>query len=67
MTAGDRPAAGASQSREPSRAAVAGQGLVDLGLILAIAVVVAVVSIVVFGAQLAAILDFIGAQVQQPA
>lgn len=42
-----------------------GQGLVEAILILAIAVVVAAIAIVVFGPQLAAILDFIGAQVQQ--
>ena len=42
-----------------------GQGLVEAVLILAIAVVVAAIAIVVFGPQLAAILDFIGAQVQQ--
>jgi hypothetical protein len=52
--------------RSPARTAEAGEGLVDLGLILGIAVLVAVVAIVVFGAQLAAILDYIGAQVQQP-
>ncbi len=44
-----------------------GQGIVELGLVLAIAAVVAVVALVLFGPQLAAILDLIGAQVQQPA
>jgi Flp pilus assembly pilin Flp len=39
-----------------------GQGLIEFGLILVIAAVVAVVALVVFGEQLAAILDFIGAQ-----
>ena len=52
--------------RSPARTASAGEGLVDLGLILGIAVLVAVLAIVVFGPQLAAILDFIGAQVQPP-
>ncbi len=42
-----------------------GQGLVEAALTLGIAVVVATIAIVVFGPQLAAILDFIGAQVQQ--
>ena len=39
-----------------------GQGLIEFGLILGIAAVVAVVALVVFGEQLAAILDFIGTQ-----
>jgi Flp pilus assembly pilin Flp len=48
-------------------ASCCGQGVVEFGLILAIAALVAVVALVFFGPQLAAILDFIGAQVQQPA
>jgi Flp pilus assembly pilin Flp len=44
-----------------------GQGVVEFGLILAVAALVAVVAIVFFGAQLAAILDLIGAQVERPA
>jgi Flp pilus assembly pilin Flp len=44
-----------------------GQGVVEFGLILAIAAVVAVVAVVFFGPQLAAILDLIGAQVERPA
>lgn len=44
-----------------------GQGVVELGLVLAVAAVVAVVALVLFGPQLAAVLDLIGAQVQQPA
>jgi hypothetical protein len=42
-----------------------GQGLVELGLILGIAVIVAALALVVFGPQLAAILDFIGTQVDK--
>ncbi len=67
MTAASRPAAAAARPTGTGQAAAAGQGLVDLGLILGIAAVVAIVAIVAFGPQLAAILDFIGAQVQQPA
>jgi len=44
-----------------------GQGVVEFGLILAIAAIVAVVAIVFFGPQLAAILDLIGAQAERPA
>jgi hypothetical protein len=44
-----------------------GQGIVELGLVLAIAAIVAVVALVLFGPQLATILDLIGAQLQQPA
>ena len=44
-----------------------GQGIVEFGLILAIAAIVAVVAVVFFGPQLAAILDLIGAQVERPA
>jgi Flp pilus assembly pilin Flp len=44
-----------------------GQGVVEFGLILAIAAIVAVVAVVFFGPQLAAILDLIGAQVERPA
>ena len=65
MTNESRRASGPPMALGRSRQAGAGQGLVDLGLILGIAAVVAVVAIVVFGPQLAAILDFIGAQVQQ--
>jgi hypothetical protein len=57
--AAPRPAA-------PPRAEAVGGGLLDLLLVLAIAAVVAAVAVVVFGPQLAAVLDFIGAQVQQP-
>ncbi len=49
-----------------SERAGSGGGLVDLLLILGIAAVVATVATIVFGPQLAAVLDFIGAQVQQP-
>lgn len=66
MTRDRRLDAASAGTRWPARAAETGEGLVDLGLILGIAVVVAIVAIVVFGPQLAAILDFIGAQVQQP-
>ncbi len=48
-------------------AGVAGGGVVDLLLVLGVALVVAVVAVVAFGPQLAAILDYIGAQAQQPA
>jgi hypothetical protein len=44
-----------------------GQGLVEFGLILAIAALVAVVAVAFFGPQLAAILDLIGPQVERPA
>lgn len=44
-----------------------GQGVVEFGLILAIAAVVAVVAIVFFGPQLAEILDVIGTQLERPA
>ena len=44
----------------------AGQGVVELGLVLAIAAIVAMVALVLFGPQLAAILDLIGAQAQPP-
>jgi hypothetical protein len=44
-------------------AAARGQGLVELGLILGIAALVAALALVVFGPQLAAILDLIGTQV----
>lgn len=44
-----------------------GQGVVEFGLILAIAALVAVVAIVFFGPQLATILDLIGAQAERPA
>jgi hypothetical protein len=53
------------RTRAQAESAV-GQGLVELGLILAIAAIVAMVAVLVFGPQLAAILDFIGAQVEQP-
>jgi len=42
-----------------------GQGLIEFGLIFGIAAVVAVIALVVFGPQLAAILDFIGTQVDR--
>jgi Flp pilus assembly pilin Flp len=67
MTAGAPSAAGRATPTGVGHGAAAGQGLVDLGLILGIAAIVAIVAIVVFGPQLASILDFIGAQVQQPA
>lgn len=67
MTNESRRATGPPLAPGRSRQAGAGQGLVDLGLILGIAALVAVVALVVFGPQLGAILDFIGAQVQQPA
>ncbi len=44
-----------------------GQGVVEFGLILAIAAVVAVVAIVFFGPQLATILDLIATQAERPA
>jgi len=44
-----------------------GQGVVEFGLILAIAAVVAAVAIIFFGPQLATILDLIGAQAERPA
>ena len=43
-----------------------GQGVVEFGLILAIAAIVAVVAVVFFGPVLAGILDLIGAQVERP-
>jgi Flp pilus assembly pilin Flp len=61
-------AARAHGSREPGSAAWAlGQGVVEFGLILAIAAVVAVVAIAFFGPQLAEILDLIGTQLERPA
>ncbi len=42
-----------------------GQGLIEFGLILGIAIAVAVVALVVFGPQFAAILDFIGTQAER--
>jgi len=66
MTRDGRQRGASGGIRSPARPAEAGEGLVDLGLIVGIAVLVAVVAIVVFGPQLAAILDYIGAQVQQP-
>ena len=59
----DRPRA--DRARGDERAL--GQGVVEFGLILAVAALVAVIAIVFFGAQLAAILDLIGAQVERPA
>jgi hypothetical protein len=59
------PPTGADGSA-PATAGAPGQGLVELGLILAIAMVVAILAVVVFGPQLAAILDYIGAQVERP-
>ena len=55
-----------STSRRMRDAGERGQGLIEFGLILGIAVVVAVVALVVFGPQLAAILDFIGTQADRP-
>jgi Flp pilus assembly pilin Flp len=44
-----------------------GQGVVEFGLILAIAALVAIVAIVFLGPQLAWLLDLIGAQAERPA
>ncbi len=60
------PACG-RRARDVVGTGATGQGVVELGLVLAIAAVVAIVALVLFGPQLAAVLDLIGAQVQQPA
>ena len=52
---------------EDAAARARGQGVVEFGLILAIAAVVAVVAIVLFGPQLATILDLIATQAERPA
>ena len=65
---GPRPATRRSRARwVPLRETELGQGVVEFGLILAIAAVVAVIAIIFFGPQLAAILDLIGAQAERPA
>jgi Flp pilus assembly pilin Flp len=50
-------------SGQPRRISDPGQGIVEYGLILALAVVVCVISLLFFGDQLSALLAFIASQV----
>jgi hypothetical protein len=49
---------------DPGRRAAAGQGLVEFGLILSLAVLVAAVVLVFFGPQLSFVLSLIGAGIE---
>jgi Flp pilus assembly pilin Flp len=62
MSAPVAPAAG----RAPARARdAAGQGIVEFGVILAVAAVVAIVVLVLFRPQLAFVLSLIGSEVEK--
>jgi hypothetical protein len=61
---GPSPAIGRS-TRDPRRAAATGQGFVEFGVILALAILVAVVVLVVFRPQLAWVLSMIGSEVDK--
>lgn len=64
MSAGRAPTLAARAPGSP-RSRAAGQGIVEFGVILAVAVVVAIVVLVLFRPQLAVVLSLIGSEVEK--